>query len=101
MDRSLRRYRNRVAKAHRARILCHHWGWTYLVRPSWRGSFRHHWQPIAKVVMSERGHKWWRKLMMTRPDRSVEHHHLRLIALGRDPDSLWLPTHRDHWDYYW
>jgi hypothetical protein len=52
MKRSVRRHRQRVAKARRVRILLRHGAWT----PSsyWQPKI---WQPLCRLVMSEPG--WW------------------------------------------
>lgn len=97
----MRRHRERVAKVRRRNIILESNCWRWYAAPSFRGTFQHHWTLLGKQLMTESGHKHWRKTMMVAPDRAKEHHSLRLIMKGVDQDHLRWPTHRDHWVYYW
>ena len=101
MDRALRRHQQMVAKVRWRNIVIQHNGWRWVVEkdPKWPRFDCKIWK--RDNFMSESGHKWWRKLMMTRPDRSVEHQALHLVERGVDADQLYWPTHRDYWLYYW
>lgn len=103
MNRALRRHRTRVAKIHHDNIYIDAYGWRHWVEPwSWRTRRNgYQYRPMSKLIMTESGHKHWRKVLMTRPDRAREHHALRMVERGIDAECLYWPTHRDHWVYYW
>lgn len=103
MDRALRRYRKRVAKIRHDRIYIEAYGWRNWVEPwyGYRHRTGHRFRPIARLIMTETGHKHWRKVMMIAPDRAKEHQALHQVFRGIDQDFLYWPTHRDHWVYYY
>jgi hypothetical protein len=99
----VRRWQQRVAKFRRIRQL--KVGGAWAPHHNFAGTLDC-WQPklwkqLGELVMSESGHKHWRKAMMTRPARAKEHHALRMVALGRDADQVYWPDHKRPFIYFW
>jgi hypothetical protein len=101
--RAVRRWQQRVAKFRRIRQLKDSGAWT--LRHNFVGAldcwWPELWKPVRDLVMSESGHKHWRKAMMTQPARAKEHHALRMVLLGRDADRMYWPDHKRPFVYYW
>ena len=81
MKRSVRRHQQRVARAHRFRILFRHGAWAPF--SDWQPKI---WQSLCRLVMSEPG--WWVHERVILPARTKTHRLEREVERGRDPDSL-------------
>ena len=101
MKRAFRRHRDRVAKIHHDNIYMNFYGWRRWVEDRGRWNERQRRRPIADLIMTEHGHKHWRKVMMTAPDRAEEHQSLRAVLRGIDVDELPWPRYKGRWVYYW
>lgn len=101
--RAVRRWQQRVAKFRRIRQLKDRGAW--VPRHGFVGALYYWqpklWTPPGDLLMSESGHKHWRKAMMTQPARAKEQHALRMVVLGRDADRMYWPDHKRPFIYYW
>jgi len=99
MKRSLRRWQQRVARAHRVRILI---AYGYY-RPCWYRPdvYRYEQHPNKRLQIMTEPSGEWNRTMHIRPARIRSNQLERLIELGRDPDSLNFPSYRRPHVYYW
>lgn len=94
MKRSVRRYQQRVAKAHRVRIILCQGAWS-----SSRYSELEIWHQLRRLVMNEPG--WWVHERVIVPARTETRRLEHQVILGRDPDLLLWPDCKRPHDYYW
>lgn len=94
MNRSVRRYQQRVAKARRVRILFSRGAWS----PSsyWEPKI---WHQLSRLVLNEPG--WWVHERIIVPARTENRRLAHQVKLGRDPDLLLWPDCKRPHDYYW
>jgi hypothetical protein len=89
MKRSIRRHQQESARLRRLNILIARW--RFIPDKPWKRS--------ALDLMVEPG--WHTHTYVMRPARIRSHRALRLVVLGRDPDSLYWPDYRKPHIYYW
>jgi hypothetical protein len=94
MERSVRRYQQRVANARRVRILLRHGAW--IQSRCWELKI---WRPLCRLVMNEPG--WWVHDHVIVPARVVTRRLEHEVERGRDPDLLLWPDCKRPHDYYW
>jgi len=89
MKRSIRRFQQESARLRQLSIVIAHWG--RIPDKAWKRT--------ALDLMVEPG--WHTHAFVVRPARIRTHRALRLVVLGRDPDSLYWPDYRKPHIYYW
>jgi hypothetical protein len=98
MKRALRRYRQRVAKARRVRILKTHGGWGKLWEDDWLWAPKP-WKPVQRQCMNEPN--WWTHEMMIQPSRVRSNQQLQGVRRGLDSEGMLWPDYRKPHLYYW
>jgi hypothetical protein len=89
MKRSIRRHQQQTARLRRLRILVVRWD--FIPDKPWKS--------LHICLLNEPG--WHTHEFVVRPARIRSNRALRLLVLGRDPDSLNWPDYRRPHIYYW
>lgn len=100
MKRALRRYRARVEKARRVRILTTHGAWKRV--RAWDDDWNwapDTWKEVGRHCMVEPG--WWIHENVIQPSRIRSNQQLQLTLLGQDPEGTVWPDYRKPHLYYW
>jgi len=93
MNRSVRRYQQRVAKARRVRILISHGAWA---SSHWEPKI---WRQLRRMVLNEPG--WWVHQRIVVPARTETRRLEHQVKQGHEPDSVLWPDFKKPHVYYW